>query len=785
MYTWLAAALFFGTLYLSGIKGAAFQYLWPNSVWWTTYSIPISILLASVPMIEFARLFTNIKTISYKLERFLYYFKALMVICIFTGMFMPYGVIIRICTVTTIILGFVCMMVGIGGWRNGDTSARLFVLAWTSFFLSSTAFAFNSLGLLPKAFIVEWAQEVGYLLFAILMTVAMFDRYLQVQTNQRRQQDSALKSLAYAEKKYRSLFENALEGLFEMNHEGGLKSTNAAFKRIVGLNEAQPGTDHSFTLGFLSESQALHFKSKLQDDGHINNYLVELQGDEAEYRWLSISAHKVSDKNDETYRFEGSIDDITETKKREQAESRVRRAEVEGETRSLILNNVSAEIKKPVTNIIKLTEDALVLQPNKVLHSKLDDVKGESLKLLLRINDILDFSAMEMGKLKLNNESFTLTDMQTQFQQMLSAFEKESLVNISLEVADDIPKSLLGDYQRITQVFASLLGQVLKQRGDLSRLTLTLGLRSLSRRSGNVKLRGSILVSDSAAGSLGNSEGVPKNLELNSDSTISQRLIDLMQGSISLNPRSDCLVEFNFVCRVDSRQSKKEESVVVLDSNPLLPQDVVEPVTDSQALESNVVDFDVGLSRCQGNERLYRQILSEFVEDYQDFSSKLQMQCDAGDLDALSNLAHTLKGVASNIGAGQLSGIALELEEGGDRNITILLGALDRELKASLSQIHDFLNIQSLEGSRDASDSSEGEKEKLGCDAVLEALQELSTLIRGKKVDAYDQAVLLSEQWPLEWGKEALANLVDLVDQFEFEQAEEALEPILEAAGKA
>ena len=75
------------------------------------------------------------------------------------------------------------------------------------------------------------------------------------------------------------------------------------------------------------------------------------------------------------------------------------------------------------------------------------------------------------------------------------------------------------------------------------------------------------------------------------------------------------------------------------------------------------IDFNSGLSIAQGNEKLYRRLLVKFRNSQRDFESMFNAALTSDDPDDTERTAHTLKGVAGNIGARELQVVAGELEK--------------------------------------------------------------------------------------------------------------------------
>lgn len=74
------------------------------------------------------------------------------------------------------------------------------------------------------------------------------------------------------------------------------------------------------------------------------------------------------------------------------------------------------------------------------------------------------------------------------------------------------------------------------------------------------------------------------------------------------------------------------------------------------------IDLAKGLRRLAGNESLYRSLLVKFHQGYGDMDVKIRETWDAGDAETARRMAHTLKGVAGNLGAETLASAAATFE---------------------------------------------------------------------------------------------------------------------------
>jgi two-component system cell cycle sensor histidine kinase/response regulator CckA len=124
-----------------------------------------------------------------------------------------------------------------------------------------------------------------------------------------------------AEEKYRSIFENAVEGVFQTTLEGQFITVNPSLARILGYDSPEEVilmiTDITHQLYVEPERRAE--AARIQEVGGILHDLeFEAYRKDGEKIWLSLNRRSVRDENGvEIYR-EGTVEDITERKQAEE-----------------------------------------------------------------------------------------------------------------------------------------------------------------------------------------------------------------------------------------------------------------------------------------------------------------------------------------------------------------------------------------------------------------------------------------------------------------------------------
>ena len=126
--------------------------------------------------------------------------------------------------------------------------------------------------------------------------------------------------LKETEAKYRNIFENAMEGIFQTDREGRFTQANPSFARMHGY--ASPDEImHSISARELFVDPSDHDKliEILRKSGSVQNYEAQLRIKNGKTHWVSMNAMVFRDENGKTLSYEGTMLDITERKKTEEA----------------------------------------------------------------------------------------------------------------------------------------------------------------------------------------------------------------------------------------------------------------------------------------------------------------------------------------------------------------------------------------------------------------------------------------------------------------------------------
>jgi PAS domain S-box-containing protein len=219
----------------------------------------------------------------------------------------------------SIILGLAGVLIGL--------AAALFVTRRTVRPLKAIAGAIRSLAGGEKYTSIP-ATDVHNEIGDIARAAEVFRRTLVDADAAREAAVRALAEQRHAEESYRKLFEGSVDGIYVTTPGGALLNANPALARMMGYETPQDliaGISDISRMIYVHPAARVEYQSLMERDGMVREFEYQVRARDGSILWLSDSATTVRDEAGDVIRYEGTVRDITDQKRAEDAIAEGRR----------------------------------------------------------------------------------------------------------------------------------------------------------------------------------------------------------------------------------------------------------------------------------------------------------------------------------------------------------------------------------------------------------------------------------------------------------------------------
>jgi signal transduction histidine kinase/CheY-like chemotaxis protein len=180
-------------------------------------------------------------------------------------------------------------------------------------------------------------------------------------------------------------------------------------------------------------------------------------------KWIRECVELESDADGVPVGWFGTVQDITAQKTTEaRLTDALARAERSAAAKCEFLSVMSHELRTPLNGVLGFAEllNYTSLDPEQSNYAEAICNSGNH--LLAVVNDILDFSSIERGTLALAAAPLVVAELVEFSNLAVSKQASDKGLEFRCEVADGVPKRIIGDSRRIGQILINLLGNAVK-----------------------------------------------------------------------------------------------------------------------------------------------------------------------------------------------------------------------------------------------------------------------------------------------------------------------------------
>ena len=183
------------------------------------------------------------------------------------------------------------------------------------------------------------------------------------------------RALHESERKYRSIFENAMEGIFQTTPRGRFLNVNPALARIYGYDSPQELMKCVTNIGrqmYVHPVDRIRLKDLYRKQGFVEKFETQLYRKDGSTVWISMSSRTVRDREGRVLHYEGTVEDITTRKEKEAFEAQLRQSQ-KMEALGTLAGGIAHDFNNVLVGIIGFTEMLLDdAAPESPMHRKLE-----------------------------------------------------------------------------------------------------------------------------------------------------------------------------------------------------------------------------------------------------------------------------------------------------------------------------------------------------------------------------------------------------------------------------
>lgn len=278
-------------------------------------------------------------------------------------------------------------------------------------------------------------------------------------------QQKTLAALATAEENYRTIIQNAQDGIYQSALSGEILNANPAFLNIfefTTLEEMRDSFRSQDNHFYVDPARRAEFVNTMLKKRFVTNFESQVCTHSGRIIWVVESA-RLHTAPDGSIRFEGFVRDISAQKKTEENLIAAKEAaESANIAKNNFLANISHELRTPMNAIIGISELNLHSEQTPEQRRNTEVLYQASTSLLTLLNDLLDFSAIDSNVLSLKYAPFSPHELLTTIQDLMKCEADKKRLTLTFETNGSIPPLLSGDKERIKQILVNLIWNALK-----------------------------------------------------------------------------------------------------------------------------------------------------------------------------------------------------------------------------------------------------------------------------------------------------------------------------------
>jgi PAS domain S-box-containing protein len=222
-----------------------------------------------------------------------------------------------------------------------------------------------------------------------------------------------------AERRYRSIFENAIEGMFQTARGGQITAANPSMARILGYEAPGELTLENADIWnqiYVDPERRAEFVDAIERVGLVHGFETQVYRKDRTKVWVSLSARAIRDGGGETLHYEGGLEDITERKRLEEQLGQSQKMEAIG----TLAGGIAHDFNNLLTAIIGYSQ--LVsgrLHEGEPLYKEIEEIRKAGMRAAELTGQLLAFSRKQVLQPKVINLNTIVENISQMFTRVI------------------------------------------------------------------------------------------------------------------------------------------------------------------------------------------------------------------------------------------------------------------------------------------------------------------------------------------------------------------------------
>lgn len=263
------------------------------------------------------------------------------------------------------------------------------------------------------------------------------------------------------ERKFRTVFEQSLDGIVLHDMGGQILDVNETLCKLLGWTRAELTAKHLSELHPESARQTCRLAMAEVAERGRHRFECEFARKDGSAFVAEVWANSFELGGERV--VQGIVRDVTEQRQKEsEIREAMEAAELANESKSLFLTTMSHEIRTPLNGILGFADLLETSKMGENERNSVEMIRKSGDVLLGLINNILDFARAESGRITMKDEAFDPAKFLRNTVALHRGIAEGKALELQVEVSGEVPAQVLGSKAELRQVMMNLVGNAVK-----------------------------------------------------------------------------------------------------------------------------------------------------------------------------------------------------------------------------------------------------------------------------------------------------------------------------------